>query len=207
MIKIGEFGTLHSENDALMNKIVQFTSFIVGPISCLAGIFVALSFILSKNLRYHPSFLIVLISICESASTFYMMLGNISTDENIFNSFLQSLLYYLSFGLNLGAENQSKQAILEQHTKTLCKASNLFMSVFSLGSIMFNTCMCLDLIIILRNPFAPHQKRNKFYIIFVLLISILITVLFIELLTSPCNEDSREEGYFQTRSTYISLST
>lgn len=202
MIGIGEFGLLDMGDEwKLMGKITRIVSLIVGPISCLAGIFVALSFIMSKNMRYHPSFLIVLMSACESATTFYMILGSLNTSKVISFFHLDWFLYYLSFGSQLGSEESNQLRILDHNTEILCKANNLLMSVFSSASVVFNTCMCIDLILILRSPFSPHQKRNKFYVLAALLVSMLTTFFFMDLLTSPCNKNLSKEEHFQVRST------
>ena len=43
-------------------------------------------------------------------------------------------------------------------------------------SLLLNMCLCIDLILTLRNPFYPSKRRVKFYIIFsFIIVALLVT--------------------------------
>ena len=46
------------------------------------------------------------------------------------------------------------------------------MSLFEFGSLALNFCLCLDIILTLRNPFYPHERRMKHYITGSIILSI-----------------------------------
>jgi hypothetical protein len=101
MVQVTSFGMLMGDEmegtDDVIMAATRIVCTIVGVCSCFAGICVALTYILSKNMRSHPSFLIVLICICESAGTFHMILGAYNVASIIHTLRLDTLANFLLF--------------------------------------------------------------------------------------------------------------
>jgi hypothetical protein len=50
-------------------------------------------------------------------------------------------------------------------SKLLVTMNMIWYEAFQLLSLMFNVCLCIDLILTLRNPFSPGGRRLKFYLL------------------------------------------
>lgn len=49
---------------------------------------------------------------------------------------------------------------------TVLESSNLLIQhYFQLLSLSLNFCLCLDIVLTMSNPFSPHERRMKFYLI------------------------------------------
>jgi len=204
MVQIGPFGILIDDKDGsnitIMTHPVQIICLVIGSISYFAGILVALSYILSKNLRSHPSFLVVMICICESIATFHMILGAFNVTGYIKSLRLHDALYYMLLGADVRTSSSSIMDLHERYAEILCESNNMLVNSFSLASIMFNICLCIDLLLTLRNPFSPPHGRNRWFVIGTAIISVSITVALKDYLKGPCRQDSSTEDKFQTRS-------
>lgn len=187
-----------STDEYIMSDHIRQAVWVIGIISACCNILVALSYY-SKKARAHPSFLVFMIAICECAATIYMIYGSVNVSRIIESFGLNKVLYYLTFHLDL--RNSSDYTILDRNTELLCEANNMLMNFFSLGSIIFNICLCIDLLLSLRMPFAPPQKRNKFFLIGMIVISFGTVFLLRETLKFPCRKGNFQADRFQYRST------
>jgi hypothetical protein len=88
---------------------------------------------------------------------------------------------------------------MKRTTELLCESNNMLVNAFSLGSVLFNTCLCIDLVMTLRNPFSPPSRRNKFFILGTVAVSIFVTFLSRTALKGPCREENRDKDTFQYR--------
>lgn len=65
----------------------------------------------------------------------------------------------------------------EESYELLIKTNYTIVSYFQFLSLSLNFFLCLDLILTLRNPFSPHDRRMKFYKFGSVLISAVASVL------------------------------
>ena len=206
MVKVGAFGILIDDSNpdggvTIMGEAIQTLCLVIGFISYTAGVLVALSYILSKKLRSHPSFLIVLMCICESIATFHMLLGTFNVTDLVKTLGLNDLLYHLLFKMDLRSESSQIRDLHERYAELLCESNNMMVNTFSQASIMFNICLCIDLLLTLRNPFSPPQRRNKFFIGITVCESLFMTYALRSFLKGPCRLINSTQDRFQARST------
>jgi hypothetical protein len=45
----------------------------------------------------------------------------------------------------------------------MCSSNGLFFQGFQLASLILNMCLCVDLILTMKNPFQPAAGRAKWY--------------------------------------------
>jgi hypothetical protein len=63
----------------------------------------------------------------------------------------------------------------EQAVKVL-ESSNVFINhFFQLLSLTLNFCLCLDIVLTMGNPFSPHDRRMKFYLIASILTALVLS--------------------------------
>jgi len=198
MVEIGVFGLLNFDDESIMDKSIQDIALFIGIVSIICNILVALSYF-SKKVRAHPSFLLFMIAICECSATIYMVYGSHDVNKIIQDLELNKALYHLTFYIDL--RNNNKYSILDRNTELLCESNNMLMNFFSLGSIIFNICLCIDLLMSLSLPFAPPQKRNKFFFGAMVTISFLTVFILREPLKLPCRTEKSGSDHFQSRST------
>lgn len=59
---------------------------------------------------------------------------------------------------------------------SLISTTNYFVqNYFQLLSLSLNFCLCLDIVLTMGNPFSPHDRRMKFYLIGSLFSAIVLT--------------------------------
>ncbi|CAG9334371.1 unnamed protein product [Blepharisma stoltei] len=114
---------------------------------------VVLTFLHSKELRQHPSGLIVCLSICEIIMSFHSIIFVWDTESVIS---IYQLLPGLADHLGYTIGHQTISLIL-------CGINQVMLSIGIVGSLCYNIAICLDLIVTLYNPFISGQKRKKFY--------------------------------------------
>ncbi|CDW72257.1 phosphatidylinositol phosphate kinase [Stylonychia lemnae] len=151
--------------------------------SMTGSVFVASTIFYSKKLQAHPQPLIAYICMCEAISSFSAMMQ--SVDSKVFASYFgldEIFSYTVAFNFSptdlLNPDDTEDHTIyLDKYKTVLCHSNEYFLIYFQLMSLMLNMCLCIDLILTLRNPFYPSKRRVKFYIIFSSIIVSILVVL------------------------------
>lgn len=111
---------------------------------------VALTFITSKELRQHPSGLIVSISICEVIMAYHSIIFALGSER-----FVEKLDLDLSLRIFGIAEKNS--------LGLLCGNNQIILSAATVACFCYNIAICLDLTITLYNPLIPGHVRKNWY--------------------------------------------
>ena len=206
MVSAGLFGLLSLDDyeppkfmDGYLTKLAIIFTFL----SFISGIFVTVSYIMFKNLRSHPSLIVVFISICESSASFHAIISFFKVTDIVELLKLDYVAYYSTFGMDLRRHTNwinVDYSKLERDAELLCEANSMLLNGFSLGSILFNIFLCVDLLLSLHNPFSPPHRRNKFFIGITITLVVTILIIFRDILKAPCRKWVGDE--FQFRSTY-----
>jgi hypothetical protein len=78
--------------------------------------------------------------------------------------------------------------------KELLCEGNLFEFIFfQFVSVIYNSCLCLDLILTLKNPFFPGSRRNKFYHMFAFIIPASLIWFLRGDIKEPCKVGGKED--------------
>jgi hypothetical protein len=129
----------------------------VGLISMLGSLFVATTIMFSKKLQAHPQTLIAYTCICEAISSFNGVIYTIGTTRTICYLDMHQLF---SWSVLFSRDKANYNRMLH-----MLEASNNFsFQYFSLLTLFLNMCLCIDLILTLKNPFEPAKRRTKIYL-------------------------------------------
>ena len=60
---------------------------------------------------------------------------------------------------------------------------------FEFCSLALNLFLCLDIVLTMRNPFYPHNRRMKFYLFFSIILSIAAFFLSLKRFALPTDSD------------------
>ena len=126
---------------------------IVAGLSMLVSSGVALTLYFNKQLLQHPNQLIFYMCICEAIA------ANASLYALISNRWV--ICY---FDLNMIYSSTVFTRTSPEEAYEFLRYSNYtVISFFQFMSLSLNFFLCLDLIITLRSPFSPHDRRMKYY--------------------------------------------
>ena len=146
--KIASYDFINPEK---VSKIVFVLT--VGCLSTLGGACVASIMWFNKKLMAFPNELIFYTCLAESIACYSCVVALLGTEEVICYFEIQKTLAATYWGGY--TEKQAFKAIL---------TSNSFcLQYFQFVSLVLNFFLCLDLILTLRKPFYPHERRMKFY--------------------------------------------
>lgn len=141
--------------------LIMYISLGSGTI-CLSSL-VALTFISSKELRQHPSGLIMSISICEVIMAYHSIVFALGSEGFVDAMELETSL--LIFGLT-----ESRSLLI------LCGLNQIILSAATIACICYNIAICLDLTVTLYNPLIPGRVRKNWYHILTLLAVVYFTI-------------------------------
>jgi hypothetical protein len=141
-----------------INEDMKAAFSLVGAISIMASIFVALSIFSVPKLRAHPNIMIGFISLFEGISAYHTMIWGLNSMEFIEFFGLQNLMQYTFL---IPPITSDKDACITLWTFNRVIGSGFF-GLMSLG---MNTCLWIDLYLTLKQPFYPAQRRLKFYLL------------------------------------------
>jgi len=132
---------------------------VIATLSIIAATFVFTTIFTVKKLRAHPSIMIGYISLFEAISCFHSVVWAVGTMEFIDYFGLEYLFKHtIMFGMTEGYDTPCN---------ALCQLNQVlgyqFFQIMSLG---MNLCLCVDLMLTLRQPFYPAKRRLKFYLLF-----------------------------------------
>ena len=107
----------------------------------------------NKQLLQHPNKLIFYMCISEAIAANASLFALLST-KWVICYFDLNMLYSWTSVVNVTPEESYELLIQTNYT---------IISYFQFLSLSLNFFLCLDLILTLRNPFSPHDRRMKFY--------------------------------------------
>lgn len=139
---------------------------IMASISMLCCSFVAWLMHSNKQLLQHPHKLIFYMCISEAIAANASLFALIS-NKWIVCYFNLNMLY--SYTVPFGRTP-------EESFNLLRNSNNSMITYFQFLSLSLNFFLCLDLIMTLRNPFSPHDRRMKYYKYASLLMALMCSV-------------------------------
>lgn len=119
----------------------------------LGSLLIPLMYIKSKKCRHHPSQIFFSISVCQSLSCYNLLVWSWNTKKFI-SYFAMDQMFENFFSLNIGSSESQNN---------LCAINYGSFYLFFMANVCYNICLCIDLIITLKNPLYPGRKRNKIY--------------------------------------------
>lgn len=122
----------------------------LGILTILLSSFVAFTFSKYKELRQHPSGLLVSLSICEVIMAYHSIVFVLDSSDYIIWLRLDRII--MMFNIS------SKDSV-----SALCGVNQVLLSAATVGCICYNIAICLDLVITLHNPLVPGCVRKKWY--------------------------------------------
>jgi hypothetical protein len=129
---------------------------LISLLSMIGSIFVATMIFSSSKLQVHPQRLIAYTCVSEAISSFNGVIWSIGT---------RNMIEYLDMGslfeLTVLYRNEESSNI---GLDTLEYSNDFFFQYFSLLTLALNTCLCIDLILTLKNPFQPAKNRMLIYL-------------------------------------------
>ena len=134
-------------------QVKIFLLVVVGCASTLGGAIVASIMWFNKKLLAFPNELILYTCIAESIACYSCVVALLGTEEVICYFGIQKTLAATYWGGY--TEMQAFKAIV--------KSNSFCLQYFQFVSLVLNFFLCLDLILTLRKPFYPHERRMKFY--------------------------------------------
>jgi len=139
-------------------------------LSILSALFIAVTYFKLIKFRHHPSRILLSIALMEGMLAYHTMVIAVGTRE-----YEDSIQVVDASEAVLFGETISRDSI--------CWTNFFAMEYSSIGAILFNAMLCVDLMLMLRNPFSPPRKRNRIFFV----ISILLP--FISIKTVLDNQD------------------
>jgi hypothetical protein len=134
----------------MLQDVDLFLYTFFGALTIALSSVVALTFIRSKELRQHPSGLIMSIAICEVIMSYHSIIFAWGS-ENYVNSFALDMSL-VSFGIG--------------HKKSvhlICGSNQIILSAATVACICYNIAICVDLTLTLFNPLIPGHVRKNWY--------------------------------------------
>lgn len=125
-------------------------------ISITAASLVASLMHFNSKLMEHPGKLIFLMCICEAISVW-------ATLMQVLN--IQNVICYLGIDQQLLSVVPWWITTQEQAINVLERTNTMICHYFQLLSLCLNFCLCLDIVLTMSNPFSPHDRRMKFYLL------------------------------------------
>lgn len=126
-------------------------------LSMAGSLFVATTIIYSKKLQAHPQRLIAYTCLCEAISSFNGVVWTVDT-QRVIKYIDMNQVFSWCFFFEKGSE------VYERSLGILHFSNDFFFQYFSLLTLFLNMCLCIDLILTLKNPFEPAKRRMKFYL-------------------------------------------
>jgi hypothetical protein len=142
-------------DDGLTSSDISRAFFItmIASLSMICSSTVAFIMYSNSHLMQHPNKLIFYMCISEAIAANASLLALISTNWIVCYFDLNMLYSWTSIG----------HSTPESAFKTLQDTNYTIISYFQFLSLSLNFFLCLDLIITLREPFSPHERRMKYY--------------------------------------------
>jgi len=136
-----------------MGVLALFT--VLAVFSMFCACYVAYTIFYNAKLSIHPSKLIGYMCLCEGIASYNALIWAANPEVVICYFGLHYLFSWTLFG----------QVDYLKALQVLCKSNQVVVTFFQFLSLAFNFCLCLDLISTLRNPFYPHKRKMKWYIL------------------------------------------
>ena len=136
-------------------------------------IFIATTIMFNKKLQTPPQPMLAWICIAEACMSYHALIEVINPLYFICYTKSYRTFWKTIFHLNVdkGSKDETKAANI------LCESNQIFYAFFQLISLTLNTCLCIDLILTIYDPFSPAGRRTKLYYLFSLVISTFIIII------------------------------
>lgn len=121
------------------------------------SMFVATMIFSSKKLQVHPQRLIAYTCLSEAISSFNGVIWAMNTKYII-----DYLDLHVVFARSVLFQNDEAGKI--RAMGILSYANDFSFQYFSLLTLALNTCLCIDLVLTLKNPFQPAKTRMMIYL-------------------------------------------
>ena len=108
----------------------------------------------NKSLNHHPNKLIYYMCLSEAICCYSCVVTQVNAKDFICYLKLEKL-----FSLSLGGYLNEEKALA-----TLVNTNCSFLQFFEYCSLVLNFFYCLDLMLTLKSPFYPHDRRMKWYL-------------------------------------------
>jgi hypothetical protein len=169
-------------------------NYTTGNILCFTSLFLSFLFILMIKQKDSNYARIVKYIVITEGISIYCFFCLIIRDEDIILRKIRkySKNFFNIFTFDLFKKYEEKGHEIFEFMNVLNLALFYSMEAFSL---IFSIFICLELILILRNPIAQMKSRFKPYLIFSLFLSLMIFVM-ICTITIPVNKSRSTEEYF-----------
>ncbi len=130
---------------------------LISTLSMFGSMFVATIIFSSKKLQVHPQRLIAYTCMSEAISSFNGVIWAMKTDYiidylDLSTVFAQTIYFNTS------------EIYVKKAKELLVYTNDFFFQYFSLLTLALNTCLCVDLVLTLRNPFQPAKIRMMIYL-------------------------------------------
>ena len=135
----------------LVNALMLFIS----TLSMFGSMFVATMIFSSKKLQVHPQRLIAYTCLSEAISSFNGVIWAMGTEF---------IIDYLDLDTVLARSVLFNNASKEEAKVILIYANDFCFQYFSILTLALNTCLCIDLVLTLKNPFQPAKTRMMIYL-------------------------------------------
>ena len=192
--------------DYTVNDTQKATYVLIGSISMIATLFVAITIFSSKKLSSHPQPLIAYISLSECMCIYHTIIAASSPTEVSCYFRLDKLVQWVTL-----IEDSYEAQIF------LCQSNKMFFFFFQLLTLFLNISLSIDLIMTMRDPFSPGKRRMKFYLIGSLVASfVIVWAQMVNIKCSPINcdthlpvpgYDEHMDGIFSTQSANLIMIT
>ena len=127
----------------------------------------------------HPNKLIYYMCLCEGIIAYQAMISQMSVAKVICYFDLQGLLQATTF-----------YAMNETEAIQLLRTSNFnFLQFFEFISLALNFFLCLDIVLTMRNPFYPHDRRMRFYLPLSVVIAAVCFAASLKRVSAPASKD------------------
>ena len=137
----------------------------------------------NSQLMAHPNRLIFYMCLCEGVIAWQAMIAHLGPKQVICYFKLERLweaTYYFH-----GDEASTIVLLAQSNFKVL--------QFFEFVSLALNLFLCLDIVLTMRNPFYPHERRMKFYLVFSLVLAAICFPLSLQRISAPSTEEKLDK--------------
>lgn len=146
---------------------MQFMFFtMLALISLTMTSIVAATIFLNKKLKdTHPSMLIALMSILEFIICQNVLVYRLNTVYIVCYFNLNDLYYHSVWAFLSFFTNDASYFTMEDAIKHLVRGNLLIFQLAMQTILCLNTCLCIDLYLVYKNPFYPPNRRTRNFLV------------------------------------------
>lgn len=138
----------------------------------------------NKQLMAHPNSLIFYMCLCEGIIAWQAMVSHLGVPN-----------FVCYFKLDELYANTTPWETPNEDIFSLLRSSNFnILQLFEFISLALNFFLCLDIVLTMRNPFYPHERRMKFYLPLSVIIGISCFGLSLKRINEPAKSEEDEKA-------------